>query len=146
MSVYLINRGRGLCKTRLTKLLFYCDFVHYSLYGQSISGARYIRGLAGPELFSSERIVETMTFMGVLRRSPDNKQAVEVRDDSLLDRLAVLEFVTMQWVWTTYGAMTAREITECVCGESVHRFTCLDEPIAYEYSRLLQTLPNESVL
>lgn len=146
MSVFLIDRGHGLCKTRLTKLLFYCDFVHYSLYGRSISGATYVRGLAGPELFGYERILKTMAFMGVVGRSADNEQVVEVRDDSLLDRLMILEFVTMQWVWSTYGPMTAGEITEHACRESVHRFTCLDNPIAYEYARMLQRLPDESVL
>src|SRR5688500_1670143 len=42
MTAYIAQNGRRVYKTKLNKLLFYCDFVNYHLNGTSISGARYV--------------------------------------------------------------------------------------------------------
>jgi len=146
MCAYLTGRGSLICKDRLTKLLFYSDFVNYFLSGRSISGARYVRGNNGPELVGYDRIVKAVEMMGAMRRGGGRDgQMFDVRDDSVVDRLTVLELLTLHWVWWTFGAMTADELTECARLESVHRFTRLDDPIAYEYARLLHRVPDTSI-
>lgn len=146
MCAYLTGRGSLLCKTRLTKLLFYSDFVNYNLYSQSISGARYVRNHNGPELVGYDRILKTVELMGAVSRDRKDRELLEVNDAAVVDRLTVLELLTLHWVWWTFGAMTADELTENAQSESVHRFTRVDDPIAYEYARLLQRVPDTTDL
>lgn len=48
MVKYFINHEGGLFPTKLNKEMFYADFLHYKLYGQSISGLQYQAIQYGP--------------------------------------------------------------------------------------------------
>ncbi len=53
-SILFLCSGSGELKTKLNKLLFYADFLHYKEYGASITGARYIHLPYGPVLDNYE--------------------------------------------------------------------------------------------
>ena len=48
MVKYLISQEGGIFPTKLNKEMFYADFLHYKLYGQSISGLQYQAIQYGP--------------------------------------------------------------------------------------------------
>jgi len=57
----------------------------------------------------------------------------------------LLEIVTLFWINSNFNTMTSDEISEYSQLECVHRFTRRDEYIDYEYSRLLNQLPEKRV-
>lgn len=144
MVAYLTSRGQKICKTRLNKLLFYSDFVHYFLHGRSISGAKYVRDRSGPVLYRHESVFKTMEFTGVLQTNWDGKgNELIARDESLIGTLTLLEIVTMHWVFSHFGSMAAAELNQYSYSESAYRFSRQGDYIAYEYAKLLQTLPDK---
>lgn len=52
--------GEGVLKTKLNKLLFYADFLHFKDYSASITGARYVHLTYGPILDNYEFYLATM--------------------------------------------------------------------------------------
>jgi len=52
--------GDGVLKTKLNKLLFYADFLHFKEYTVSITGARYVHLTYGPILDNYEFYLATM--------------------------------------------------------------------------------------
>ncbi len=52
--------GEGVLKTKLNKLLFYADFLHFKEYSASITGARYVHLTYGPILDNYEFYLATM--------------------------------------------------------------------------------------
>lgn len=144
MAAYLTSRGQKICKTRLNKLFFYSDFVHYYLHGCSISGAKYVRDRLGPVLYRYESVFKTLEFTGVLPMNENEKEGELIgRNESLIGALTLLEIVTMHWVLAHFGSMTASELSRFSHHESAYRFTRQDDYIAYEYAKLLQTLPEK---
>jgi len=147
MVSFFASRER-VCKTKLNQLLFYSDFVNYLSFGRSISGARYVRHHGGPVLEKFDSILKTLVYTGVLRvddRTGDDEELVVANEHSLED-LSLLAIVTLHWVHVNFNTMTVSEISEHSQLESAHRFTPQDEYIAYEYSRLLNKLPEKGEL
>jgi putative zinc finger/helix-turn-helix YgiT family protein len=48
MMVFYASKSGGVLKTKLNKLLWYADFIHYHLYRTSISGTTYVHLPYGP--------------------------------------------------------------------------------------------------
>jgi len=145
MVSLLTPGGRGICKTKLNQLLFYSDFTNFFIYGQSISGSKYIRTNRGPLMNRFDDLLEGLEFAGIIRvNKTSNKRIVRVREDRpAADQLSFFELVTMHWVNANFGSMTTFEIMEYSRREVAHRFTRQGDFIAYEYARLLQGLPGK---
>lgn len=60
MILYLVKRLDGVLKTKLNKLLWYCDFLHFKETSVSITGSQYIRLKYGQVPDNYERIIGTM--------------------------------------------------------------------------------------
>jgi hypothetical protein len=148
MAAYFTARGQTISNAKLNHLLFYGDFINYYLYGASISGARYVRKTSSPELSGYESALKTLMYTGVLRGAGGYNTELLVigADDSVTDRLTVLETVTLHWVAANFGYMTTSEIKQHSQNEWVYRFTRQDDSIPYEYARILQILPERSEL
>jgi uncharacterized phage-associated protein len=55
ITLFVSNMG-GVSKTKLNKLPFYADFLHYKLYGTPITGMRYLKLEYGPVPSEYEKI------------------------------------------------------------------------------------------
>ncbi len=60
MVLYLAKRLDGVLKTKLNKLLWYCDFLHFKETSVSITGSQYIRLKYGQVPDNYERIIGIM--------------------------------------------------------------------------------------
>jgi putative zinc finger/helix-turn-helix YgiT family protein len=60
MILYLVNHLGNVLETKLNKLLWYCDFLHYKETSVSITGSQYIRLPYGPVPDNYERIIGIM--------------------------------------------------------------------------------------
>jgi len=147
MTAYITSNGQRTCRTKLDKLLFYCDLVNYFLHGQSISGAKYVRLMGGPGTDRYESILKTLQFSGVVKieNDPESDENIVARDETIAGNLSILEAMTMHWVLKNMGAMSASEICRHAYEESAYRFTTPGAYIAYEYAELLQNLPARSM-
>ena len=142
---YFAANASNLYKTKLNKLLFYADFVHYYLYGNSISGSRYVHLPYGPVPDGYEDTLETLQHYGVVDILEQNSaELVSNGDNSAVDFLSPEELKTLEWVIKTYGNMSASQLTEVSHREKAYRNTRTGEEIAYEYGKFFEKLPLKS--
>jgi len=146
MVSYLSTRTSELYKTKLNKLLFYADFANYYLYGNSISGSRYVHLPYGPVPEGYEDTLETLNHYGVVDISRQNSaELVRSGENSTFDFLTAEERQSLEWVLATYGRMTASQLTEISHRERAYKDTRTGEEIAYEYAKFLYKLPEKAV-
>lgn len=142
---YFAANASNLYKTKLNKLLFYADFVHYYLHGNSISGSRYVHLPYGPVPDGYEDTLEALQHYGVVDISEQNSaEVITGGDNSTVDFLTPEEQKTLEWVTKAYGYMSASQLTELSHREKAYRNTRTGEEIAYEYSKFFEKLPLKS--
>ena len=142
---YFASTASNLYKTKLNKLLFYADFVHYYWHGTSISGSRYVHLPYGPVPDGYEDTLETLLHYGVIDISEQNSAELISRgDNSAVDFLTPEEQKTLEWVTRAYGNMSASQLTELSHREKAYRNTRAGEEIAYEYAKFFEKLPLKS--
>jgi len=66
MILYLVKRLDAVLETKLNKLLWYCDFLHFKETSVSITGAQYIRFPYGPVPNKYDFITDFMQDEGLL--------------------------------------------------------------------------------
>jgi putative zinc finger/helix-turn-helix YgiT family protein len=69
MILYLVKHLDGVLKTKLNKLPWYCDFLHFKETSVSITGAQYVRLPLGPVPDHYELIFANMIHEGLLSKS-----------------------------------------------------------------------------
>jgi Protein of unknown function (DUF4065) len=141
MSAYLCYREEQLSNEQLDRLLFYSDFAHYRLYGESISGARYIRQWDGPGQEFFERNLDSMLSAQILRKAATCGESVCASSERITDELSIAEIATLNWTHSTFGSMSSPELDEQLRHETCHKFTRRGDYVAYEYSKLFKQLP-----
>ncbi len=67
INVFLALAERGELKTKLNKLLFYADFMHFRDHGTSITGLQYAHADYGPVPHKYEAIIAAFVEMALLR-------------------------------------------------------------------------------
>jgi hypothetical protein len=145
MTAYIARHGRNVYKTKLNKLLFYCDFVNYHLNGVSISGARYVHLPFGPVPDRYEQTLKNLEMIGTLQISKGRGfELISAGDDPLPDTLSQQERATIDWVLERFGSMSASEISEYSHRERAYKDTRPGECIAYEYAKFFQSLPERA--
>jgi len=144
MVTYLTSRGQTICRSKLKKLLFFCDFTNYCLFSGSISGANYIRDRFAPEFEHFDERFASLVSDGVVRvENPRTRdENVVASDPSIIGALTMLEIVTIHWVFGNFASLSCRAMKDRVKSEHVYRFTPRDKYVAYEYAGLLKETPS----
>jgi len=142
---YFAANASNLYKTKLNKLLFYADFIHYYWHGSSISGSRYVHLPYGPVPDGYEDTLEALQHYGVVDISEQNSaELISSGDNSAVNFLTPDEQKTLEWVTKAYGDMSASQLTELSHREKAYRNTRTGEEIAYEYAKFFEKLPLKS--
>jgi uncharacterized phage-associated protein len=142
LIAYIGAHAEDLYKTKLNKLLFYADFVHFYLHGTSISGSRYLHLPHGPVPERYETILATLADAGVVGiQKGQGYEIVVSEDDVFPGKLSREESATVDWVLENFGRMTTAQIREFSHAEKAYKYTRLGEPIAYQYAHHLKRLP-----
>lgn len=145
MISYIAARTSDLYKTKLNKLLFYADFTNYYLTGRSISGSRYVHLPYGPVPDGYEETLETLNHYGVIDVSPQNSaDLIRGAEMKASDFLTEDERETLDWVLSTFGPMSASQLTALSHRERAYSNTRSGEEIAYEYAKFLSKLPEKT--
>ncbi|MFW6103233.1 MAG: type II TA system antitoxin MqsA family protein [Chloroflexota bacterium] len=139
----LTQRCGGLVKTKLNKMLWYCDFLHFRDFGASITGSPYLHLQYGPVPAHYDILVDLMELEGLLVRSErvfdaekdivgDVLSAAMVPDTNALgdsERGVVLSVVSR------FGSFSARQISEVSHNERGYTETRDGQMISYTYAR-----------
>ncbi len=145
MILYLVKRLDGVLKTKLNKLLWYCDFLHYKKTSVSITGAQYVRIKLGQVPDHYELIFANMVHEGLLSESeiPFNTKegivgeqftALVKPDESLFSEK---EIQVMDFIADTFREDTSTSIMEKSHREAAYK-KCKDgDIISYEYAKEL---------
>lgn len=148
MIEYIARSGSDIYKTNLNKLLFYTDLTFFYLHRRGISGATYLNLPFGPVPDTVENILNDLEANDRIRRvgvagKSANAQMIKPGGSNAADisLLSEDEIRTLDWVIAQYGQLSPSEISELSHREKAYSSTRPNEPIAYEYAKFLQTLP-----
>ncbi|MEO8650124.1 MAG: Panacea domain-containing protein [Acidobacteriota bacterium] len=142
LTCHLATRTGGLFKTKLNKLLFYSDFVHYYIHGRSITGSRYVHLPFGPVPDAYEVILDHLSSSGdVMIIACPGFELVTPGQRTKGSDLDETEREAASWVIEKFGRMSSSEISEYSHREKAYRFTRMGDQIAYEYAKYFSLLP-----
>lgn len=138
MILFLTNKSGGVYKTKLNKLLWYTDFLHYRYFGVSVSGTPYIHLPYGPcadqyNFFLSHLLEEEMlrsTEMFFENGSGEILSALEEVENTFPS--SALEVMTA--VCEYFGPMTSKEISLLSHDEEGYLNTKDGQSISYLYA------------
>jgi len=146
MILYLVKRLDGVLKTKLIKLLWYCDFLHFKETSVSITGSQCVRLPLGPVPDNYELIIANMIHEGLIDKSEIPFQTKDGTQQGE-EFTALLEpdksiFTEKEIQVMDFIADTFREDTSTSIMEKSHRETaykkCEDgDIISYEYAKEL---------
>lgn len=137
LVIYLIGHGIQVSKTRLNKLLFYCDFTYFSDNSVSISGATYIHDHYGPVPSDFELLYTVLRDQNVIDSKPfsdghgEELVTDEKFDDSYFNEQ---ELVTIEKISNKFKDYNAKKITEYSHKEPAYIDTDLKKVISYKYA------------
>jgi len=144
MILYLVKRLDGVLKTKLNKLLWYCDFLHFKETSVSITGAQYVRLPYGPVPDNYERIIGVMQPELLDKGEVDfdtEKGIVGERFIALVEPdksiFSEEEIQVMNFVADTFRDYTSTDIKNKSHQETAYK-KCKDgDIISYEYAKEL---------
>ena len=137
-------------KTKLNKILFYCDFTHFKEYGVSITELQYIHLPYGPCPEAYEAILSILDEANIIQRDYEVLGVSQENEDLIVEeKIKALSAVNMevfsetelkvlQKVVSKLGPMTARELSEISHREAGYKETSNKEVIPYDYASKLK--------
>ncbi len=149
MILYLVNRLGSVLKTKLNKLLWYCDFLHYKETSVSITGTQYVRLPYGPVPDKYDFITDMMRDEGLLdkievvfnaKRGLIGEQFITLvePDESMFSKQ---EINVMNFVADVFRNFTSKRIMDKSHQETAY-LKCEDGGIiSYEYAKELSLFP-----
>jgi putative zinc finger/helix-turn-helix YgiT family protein len=152
MIVFFASQPGGVLKTKLNKMLWYADFLHYRMYSVSISGATYIHLPFGPVPSKYERHLSSLISNNVV--TPQEKKfSDEITGENLVSEQAPdpgslpdTALPVLKAVWQRFENMGSACISELSHEEDGYKETQQSEPISYEYAeRLKVEFPIEGI-
>lgn len=143
--LYLIKRLDGVLKTKLIKLLWYCDFLHFKETSLSITGSQYVRLPLGPVPDNYELIIANMIHEGLIEKNEISFDTIRGVVGEQFTTLAEPdegifskeEIEVMDFVVDKFRDYTATRITDMSHQEAAYT-KCEDgDIISYEYAKEL---------
>jgi hypothetical protein len=102
---------------KLNKVLFFSDNLHYLIYGESITGATYVRHRFGPAPkgiidIQEELIADKDADLAVLQRGPRVQKILFPKRDAKIGMFSGTEIATVQVVLDTLAEYTAPQVSD----------------------------------
>ena len=146
MILYLVKRLGSVLETKLNKLLWYCDFLHYKETSVSITGTQYVHFQFGPvpnkyyfifDIMQDEDLLEKketlfQTKDGIV---PGEEFTALVEPDKSL--FSGKEIQVMDFIADTFRNFNSKEIKEISHRETAYIKSKDRDIISYEYAEEL---------
>lgn len=141
-AAQFLCHGKGVVKTKLLKLLFYADFLHFREHGVSITGMRYAHADHGPVPHKFETWLAALTdWEGRLEPQEqligDYVGTVYTSPTVDIGAFSASELKTLAVVKDHFEAYTATQIREESHAEAGYLETDNGELISYRYAEKL---------
>ena len=140
--IVFLTQGAGVYKTKLNKLLWYSDFLHYRYFGVSISGSSYVHLPFGPcadrydffllHLIEEKKLKSTEVFWG--NGSGEQFSALKEANDSF----ALSEIEIMKAASQYFCNDTSKSISDISHAEKGYSETSNGDLISYAYADKLK--------
>lgn len=151
MILFFAVKGEGVLKTKLNKLLWYADFLHFKNHSVSISGATYVHLPYGPVPDHYEIWLSALCEAG--RASRMEKEFGSFGDDQIFvgelivanetpqfDHLTDSAKVVLNTVHERFARKGSTNISKISHEEDGWKETGDQEPISYEYAETLKAV------
>jgi putative zinc finger/helix-turn-helix YgiT family protein len=137
MIVFYTSRIKDVSITKLNKLLFYADFIHYRLHSVSISGTKYVHVPYGPVPDGYLAIIELLEKEDVIRIDEEpfyQGRVVSAKKEPDFASLPGSALQALEQVCDFFGNKSAKEVSEISHNEAGYRETEQGKPISYAYA------------
>ena len=144
MVGYILKKCDRIFKTKLLKLLFYCDFLHYRNFGVSITGIVYLKLQHGPAPYRFDRLLthleERQSVEISLVTFPNGTEGQEIlnRDEPAFDLLSQAEMSIIDSVLGQLGNLTVGQLSDLSHKEEGYIAADMSEPISFRYAEKLR--------
>lgn len=149
MIIFFASKSAGVMKTKLNKLLWYSDFIHYRHHSLSISGATYVHLQYGPVPDSYTVYLSTLCESGALNINEVdfglNRDGEPITGEKLIsarppqtDTLPPTALEVLEAVHSYFERVGSSGITKISHEEIGYTVTSPGEPISYEYADQLK--------
>lgn len=128
--------------TKLAKLMFYADFLHYKEHTTSISGLAYAHLPHGPVPERYERIRDHLLqneLVSVEAREGDDwaGEVLVTEGSPNLDVFSEDELLVLESVWEQLGSLSSKALRDQSHGETAYTSTHMGQHIPYQAAREL---------
>ncbi len=140
MVIFFCSKNGGVIKTKLNKLLWYSDFLHYRYHTVSISGARYVRLPYGPVPDNYEVYLHNLVTTDLLEIEEEHYpngfvgELLKSKVETLTDLLEESNLTIMDAVYRHFKSKNASEISKISHEETAYIKTKNHEQISYKYA------------
>lgn len=131
----------ALYKTKLFKLLWYADFLHFKRHGHSISGLCYVHFAWGPVPQNYNRLLSEIEECGMVRIEPVvvaedfNGEIIEALGGVDSNSLSDEERATIQVITGRFGTWSSKALSEYSHKEKGYVATDHREVISYAFAK-----------
>ena len=145
MILYLAKHLGGVLKTKLNKLLWYCDFLHFKETSVSITGVQYMHYQYGPAPKHYEIVTGIMESEGLLDKNEvgfNTEEGIVGEQFTVLvepneDMFSETELKVMQFVIDTFRMYTATRVMNQSHQETAYKKSGDRGVISYEHAKEL---------
>ena len=140
MILYFTWQGEGVFKTKLNKLLFYADFIHYKHQSVSISGASYVHLPHGPAPDQYQTLFGTLETDGIVKidevffQNGDPGERLVGLEEPDLSYLPETAIPVLKAVCEYFRNSSSRQVSELSHMEPGWKETKDGQAISYEYA------------
>lgn len=144
MILFFALKFNRLFKTKLMKLLFYCDFIHFHDYTLSISGLKYLKNHYGPtpikhelllgELFD-KYITYKVDYVNSSEECIEEYETIKPLEKPNLSIFSKEEINSINKVLKSFKFLTSEKISEYSHQEKAWNETKVKQLINYKYAK-----------
>ncbi len=138
MMLFFTRKPGGVFKTKLNKLLWYADFLHYRYYGVSVSGTSYVHMPFGPcadqyNFFLSHLLKENaLEAKEIFFENGSGEKLIALTDEENTLSSSALEVMTA--VHEHFASVSSKDISALSHDEKGYLNTNEGEVIPYSYA------------
>jgi putative zinc finger/helix-turn-helix YgiT family protein len=143
---FAAKEPEGMTKSKLNKLLWYADFIHFREHTVSISGACYLHRAVGPVPDQYELLLAGISNDGNIEINDEIHgsyvgERVRAMRNPINDLLGVTAWKTLEAVYQFFKDLSSKQLSERTRSEAAYQKTPPGNPISYEYADDLMNVP-----
>lgn len=136
----IAEKTKGVFTTKLNKLMWYADFLHFKGYGKSITGCEYVHLPLGPVPNNYDWLISVATEDKLISKEekffPNGMAGVEFKSIATIDKslFSREEIKTIETVTNHFKGYNCKQIKDKSHSEKAYIKTSAGDGISYKYA------------